>query len=237
MHTADRRAFSHLEKALGAIEAVEAFALEFDTSELEQVDTSAYLMFPDGETLTDYLGERSYRRVYKHLLRQTGLDISYYRTYKPFWIIQAVDQLVLASEGELSLDEYLEREARAMGKKVLGIETLSEQLQVLSGLSLEWQMKMLVSLSRNVPQYRREMHHLAELYVRGDVRQLYRSGKKRLGPHRELMLYRRNRVMAGRINSIAGHQTLFAAVGAAHLSGKFGLIALLKAEGWRCRPV
>jgi uncharacterized protein YbaP (TraB family) len=43
--------------------------------------------------------------------------------------------------------------------------------------------------------------------------------------------------MAERILEIDASQPVFAAVGAAHLAGKYGVLALLKRQGYRVTPV
>jgi uncharacterized protein YbaP (TraB family) len=54
---------------------------------------------------------------------------------------------------------------------------------------------------------------------------------------RKLLLYERNTIMAERFAEIARQESLFCAVGAGHLSGKKGLLRLLKKEGFKVRPI
>jgi uncharacterized protein YbaP (TraB family) len=236
MHVSDERAFGQTESLLRAISLTDAFAAEFDSSEAQSVSTSDSLRLPHGITLESLLGKSHYPRIRAHLHRYTGLDIAAYNDFIPFMVIQAIHMGFLSSDRKMHLDEFLETEARIMGKRILGVESLEEQIQVLSKLPLDWQRKELVSLSRRIPAFRKQLNRLTEMYARGDVRQIYQSGRQRLGKLREIMLFQRNRIMASRIHHMAMEQTLFAAVGAAHLSGKEGLLALLKAKGWKCRP-
>ena len=236
MHVSDERAFGYLDKVMGAISATEAFAAEFDTAEMHQTDTSAAWQLPNGVTLEDILGVRHFPRVRRHILRYAGLDIAAYNPYIPFIVIQAIHERFLSAERGQSLDEFLETEARGLGKRILGIESLEEQLEVLAQLPIDWQRQQLISLSRRLPGIRDQMNRLADMYARGDIRQIYQSGRQRLGKYRAVMLFQRNRKMAERIHNMAQEQALFAAVGAAHLAGKEGVLALLKARGWRCSP-
>lgn len=56
-------------------------------------------------------------------------------------------------------------------------------------------------------------------------------------PYLEAMLYKRNVIMTHSIDSIAKKGSLFAAIGAAHLPGKKGVIELLRVRGYTVKPV
>jgi hypothetical protein len=54
----------------------------------------------------------------------------------------------------------------------------------------------------------------------------------------EQLLGKRNRAMANRIGGfLDGQQTYFVLVGAAHLTGSDGIVALLEAQGYRVRRI
>ena len=54
---------------------------------------------------------------------------------------------------------------------------------------------------------------------------------------RSLLIYERNERMAARFAELAFEKTTFAAVGAAHLDGKKGLLRLLKMGGFSVKHV
>lgn len=56
-------------------------------------------------------------------------------------------------------------------------------------------------------------------------------------PYLDAMLYKRNVIMTHSIDSIAKKGSLFAAIGAAHLPGKKGVIELLRQKGYTVKPV
>jgi hypothetical protein len=53
----------------------------------------------------------------------------------------------------------------------------------------------------------------------------------------DLLLYNRNRKWAKALDSLLPAKSLLIAVGAGHLPGKKGVIALLKKEGFTVEPV
>ncbi|HRF42047.1 MAG TPA: TraB/GumN family protein, partial [Saprospiraceae bacterium] len=155
----------------------------------------------------------------------------------PFALSNMIDSGLLSAQQNMPLDEYLWQYAKQAGKTMYGIETLEDQLGVLGSIDLAHQAHGLLQLARNLPGHRKQLNRLADLYVQGNVSQLYRASRKSLGKYRKTMLFDRNHKMALRFDEIAKTTTLLAAVGAAHLWGGYGLIRLLKAKGWKCKPV
>jgi uncharacterized protein YbaP (TraB family) len=51
------------------------------------------------------------------------------------------------------------------------------------------------------------------------------------------MLYRRNKNMVNRFVQLSANMSLFAAVGAAHLAGKNGMLHLLTDKGYQITPI
>jgi len=95
----------------------------------------------------------------------------------------------------------------------------------------------LSDISKNISGFSKEHHKMTTLYEQQDIHQMYRSTKKSIGGARKILLYNRNAIMAERIERMAREQTIFSAVGAAHLAGKKGVIKLLKNAGLKVKPV
>lgn len=237
MHVRDSRAFAGLPSVYAAIGQCEAFAAEFNLDEAPQEDISLALQLPEGQTLRSLIGDRKYEKLLRVFMRSLGLPLDAFSGMLPFALSNMIDSGLLPAQQNMPLDEHLWQFARQAGKNMHGIETLEDQLDVLESLDLEHQAHGLLQLARNLPGHRRQLHRMADLYAQGNVRQLYRSSRKSLGKYRKIMLFDRNHKMAERFDEIATGTTLFAAVGAAHLWGGYGLIRLLKAKGWKCKPV
>lgn len=237
MHVRDSRAFAGLPPVYDAIGQCDAFAAEFNLDEASQQDVSLALQLPDGQTLRTLLGDRNYDKLRRVFRRSVGIPLDAFSGMLPFALSNLIDSGLLPAQQHAPLDEHLWQYAKQAGKTMYGIETLEDQLGVLDSLDLAHQTHGLLQLARNLPGHRRQLNRLAELYVQGNVRQLYRSSRKSLGKYRKTMLFDRNSNMAHRFDEIAKETTLFAAVGAAHLWGGYGLVRLLKAKGWKCQPV
>jgi uncharacterized protein len=237
MHVRDGRAFADLEPVYAAIDACDAFAVEFNLAEAEGEDIASLLQLPEGQTLEQLAGARQYDRLQRTLRKSLGLDIRQAPNILPFALMNMADSALFATDNPVALDEHLWQFAKRGSKQLHGLETLQEQIEVLQKIPLQYQLRAVLQLGRNMPAHRRQMRRMTDLYVQGNIRQLYQSARKTLGPFRKPMLFDRNRIMAQRFHRLAGQTTLFAAVGAAHLAGAYGLLRLLKQNGWRVRAV
>jgi uncharacterized protein YbaP (TraB family) len=135
------------------------------------------------------------------------------------------------------LDYTLWTYAKEQGKITVGVETFQEQMDILAHIPLDNQIKQLKEIAKQPAAFRRQIMKAAELYEQEDIRQLYKLVKKSSGELRKLMIYDRNVIMAKRIARMVAENTGCFAVGAGHLAGQNGIIKLLKAEGFKMKPL
>ncbi len=237
MHVRDDRAFMSIAPAYTAIESCEAFATEFLLDEANPAGISGLMHIPGGQTLKNLIGPKAHARLHHALQRYTGQDIDMMPTLSPFVWMNLIDTALFATDHALALDEHLWQYAQSRDKQMYGLETLEMQMELLGQIPLSQQCRALMSLARNIPRHREQLNHLAALYTEGNIQQLYQSSRKSLGPLRQLLLFNRNRHMAQRFDELAQQNTLFAAVGAAHLGGGKGMLRAMKQLGWRIFPV
>ena len=74
-----------------------------------------------------------------------------------------------------------------------------------------------------------------DLYLKGRIHKLYQLSKSSMQELRKKVIYERNRNMASVIDHLDSTKQNFITAGAGHLSGKYGLIALLKKSGWKLK--
>ena len=142
------------------------------------------------------------------------------------------------------LDGYFQQEALAQGKKVGGFETLEFQMDVLYGAPLEDQIKALMCLVENFQETVDMSELVAAAYFGQSLEDLEdltaeeSDGACGSSPEEEdKLIYNRNANWAKAMPKImAAGPTLFA-VGAAHLCGDKGVLALLKEQGYTVEPV
>lgn len=119
--------------------------------------------------------------------------------------------------------------------KVVGLETIEEQFRIFDQLSGNEQQALLESMVRQADEM--EPNALSDAWKNGDVEQLSAlmdMGFEENSALRAAMLGRRNQRWIGPIiNQIQSGKQPFVAVGAGHMGGSDGLIALLEGRGYR----
>ncbi|MEK6424590.1 MAG: TraB/GumN family protein, partial [Burkholderia gladioli] len=131
------------------------------------------------------------------------------------------------------------------GARVVGLETLAEQMRAFTGLTLAEQREMLAQdITQTPAQNADDIKALHRLWRIGDadaVSAWANAKTERLAHSRPLaaaidnkIVYERNRRFTARAIALAGpNRPLFVAIGALHLGGPKGVIELLKRQGFR----
>ncbi|MCW5922123.1 MAG: TraB/GumN family protein [Saprospiraceae bacterium] len=237
MHVRDLRAFGWLETAKRHIDACETFATEFDFSDADETALAEALRLPNGATLDTLLKPSVWKNLDFYCRKKLGCTAEIMRSQHPMAVMTALSTAFLTDESAHSLDEALWHHARAVGKKTTGVETFADQLETLRKIPLEQHLKSLTWLLKNYGRQKRRLKKMMGWYASGDIRQLYQAAKKDAKGMRRVLLYERNKLMAGRFAEIAREHTLFCAVGAGHLAGGKGMLRLLKKAGFKVKPV
>lgn len=237
MHTRDGAAYRLTQHLYPLIEQVDAFALEFDLNERKTVPNSRQFLLPDGKTLSDFLRPEQFQKLERILRKTTGIELTSVEYFQPFLIQSLVSEALLRQDELTSLDEHLFNYAQKHEVPTIGIESYASQLAVLDQMSVEEQLKNLLEIGRNIRSYRRNLIDLRERYVRQDIHGLYRKTRRSSGNGRRLLLYDRNRRMADRITELANEKSVFVAIGAAHLAGRFGVLRYLKQANFTLTPL
>jgi len=131
------------------------------------------------------------------------------------------------------LDHDLWQFANENGKEMSGVESFDDQVNILSQIPIEHQVKSFKSTVKNVSAFKHKLKSLNLMYANDQADQLYKSSKKSMGKLRKLMIYDRNKHMVERILELSSEKTTFFAIGAAHFPGGKGILALLKKEGYK----
>ena len=237
MHIQNQKAFGFKDIVYEKIKACEHFANEFNLEDTDAIAMQAALALPSGKTLHDYISPKKFAKIQSILKKTFGVDIALFIHHTPMLIINLLTNKILSEDHQLALDLHLLAYAQAEGKHITGIETFQEQLDILQKIPLKYQVKSLIDTASNVKKYRQKLLYLASLYQTADIQKIFKATKKNTGQLRKMMIYRRNYIMAERIALLVQKQSLFAAIGAAHLGGQKGVLRLLKRKGFSIKAV
>jgi uncharacterized protein YbaP (TraB family) len=241
VHSRDSRAYGQVPQWLGIIRSVDAVAGELDLTATmaPSMDLAKAMMMPDGMKLADFYSKRKLKRVQEAVENELGPMAMMAGSIKPFFLMAMLSETTMRGDSSMVLDQYLQVKAEEMGKDVLGIETVQEQLDAVNDLPLEEQANMLYELVEH-DFYRADMDRMMDAYAAQDLGRLTKIAS--LGGLSDKfsarLLTDRNQVMAQRVDSLVqdGRTFLFA-LGAAHLPGEEGVLARLRSMGYAVEPV
>jgi uncharacterized protein YbaP (TraB family) len=146
----------------------------------------------------------------------------------------------LGMDAENGIDLYFLKKAAETSKKVLELESVDFQIDLLSGFSPELQVQFLRQTLEDRTTLEAEMEAMLGAWKTGDAAAMERviMENRRSNPELEEVFVRimddRNVTMTQRIREyLRGESDCFVVVGAGHLVGDKGILQLLKNEGFR----
>ncbi len=241
VHSRDARAFGQVPKLLEVIRGVDGVAGELDltSTTAASMDLAMAMMMPPGTTLADLYSKRKLQRVQDAVSEHLGPMAMLGERIKPFFLMGLLSESVMRADSAMVLDQYLQVKAKEMGKEVLGVETMQEQLAAVNDLPLQQQANMLYQLVQN-NLYLGDMDGMMEAYSAQDLDRLTKIASLGGLPDgfNARLLTDRNKVMAERADSLMQEgRTLLFALGAGHLPGVDGVLARLRRMGYAVEPV
>ncbi|HSO48240.1 MAG TPA: TraB/GumN family protein [Rhizobiaceae bacterium] len=161
-------------------------------------------------------------------------------------IARPMCELRAASTGEPVLDELIARTAQKAGIEVAGLESVSEQFKAVASIAQEFHVNALADLvelgavSDDVTETTKLLYLKGEIglvlpLVRVFSPKAYEG--KGYAEFQDLLVRKRNAVMVERATPFLEKGNVFMAVGALHLPGKEGIVALLQNAGFAVEHV
>ena len=234
IHVDDSRVTDFPPVLLNALEQSEVFMMET----LPPSDPTLYFL-PE-HNLREALSEAEWDKV-KQLADQRAMQDDVVVRLKP-WLLAMMLGLP-ANQGPYTQDIRLYAKAQELGKEVDGLESARAHFTLLDSLSRQEQLTILRSvLSRSEEEKERDFEGLLSAYLKGDAAVIAKVDEDVTGSTLPPELWRKMRVklldernasMAVQIADKASRKPLFVAVGAAHLAGEDGIIALLRKAGYK----
>lgn len=196
-----------------------------------------FFYFENGKGLKDFVGEKKYNKLLFKFGKYFMINLDLFSRFKPLIIQNMILESSVSKTNQLALDFELKNFAQNMGLTIGGVETIQEQEQIFSKIPLDIQLKMLVSMTKNIKKTRKSFSRMIDQYKEASLEGLYKTTKRSLGGLRKIMLFDRNKVMADRIALQMKSGNIFFAIGAAHLGGSKGVLNLLSKKGIKVRPI
>ena len=228
-----------------ALDNSKRITFEIDMKELTNLRTQFSLMskafMPGGKTIKDLLSPEDYTFV-KSKMSEKGLPGSMMERMKPLFLstLFSGDEGSSAGTGAMtSVEMELYKSTRHRKLETAGLETTSYQMSIFDSIPYEAQAKMLVDGLR-APETDTtggsQLDMLLKMYKDQDINAMQAMISDEgagMAAYEEILLKKRNRNWIAPMGRMMREKPTIFAVGAGHLGGPGGVVALLRKEGFR----
>jgi len=225
-----------------AFEDSEKLVLELDFGALDPVGSQKVMLekglYRDGRTLQGSLSKETYALAQK-AMRESGMDIQALNEFEPWAVALTVMSLRLQKLGydpNHGIDKHFFNKAKTAGREVLGLETFEFQLDLLDKLPADTQELLLLQTLSDLEVIEEELDRIIRSWASGDTEML---ASLLLGSFKEYpvvyqsLILDRNKSWLPRIEQfLTQDKNFIVVVGAGHLVGEEGVIALLREKGY-----
>ena len=242
IHLLPQSDFEITDAVLNAFNETEQVVFELDMDDPNlQTTTMKYMMMEEGESLADYLTPRQYKSLDSLMKEQGGMGLQFFEKMKPI-VLSTFLTVGLFGEEIASFEQSLTKMAKDAEKEIIGLESVEEQMQAISDIPIEDQVRDLMVFVSHQDSIKKIYSEMIRLYKKPDVDSLvviidsyyedYESLKLMEG-----LLFNRNENWKTRIPKLCKEKPTLVAVGAGHLGGDKGIIKLLQEEGYTLTPI
>lgn len=236
--------------AQDAFAKAEKVYFEINTETMFDMTTQFSLLMKsfmdDGVRLKDLVSAEDYNLVEAHF-KEMGLPLAFLDRLKPMILSVFASQGAQGGGGiDMSTTKSYEMELTEMAKKskkpIDGLETIQYQMSMFDSIPYEAQADMLIgSIKGESGEDDNEFGKMVELYKNQDLLGLQDmiTGNEDdiMTKYEKVLIVNRNRNWIAPMKESMSERPTFFAVGAGHLAGKEGVIALLREEGYEVVPL
>ncbi len=242
MHSEDPRVLDFPVAFLAQLTSCPVFAMELvpDAETLSQINE--LMRYRDADTLARILGPERYDRTMQALVAyHVPPDM---KARMKAWAVMMTLSVPVPETG-FFMDFSLSIRAAGAGASVKGLETLEQQVSFLENMPIAYQLALLDQALSEYQQVEELNQRMLDIYLSGDLAGLQRISDEQfaqLDPEvRDYFLRggisERNEHMVTKLLTMLQEDRVFVAVGALHLPGPDGLLALLSRQGYTLEPL
>ena len=242
MHTAGTEVIDSLAGLDGALECATVVYGEVDASDMKLSPAAmACAIAPSDSTLQRLLSPAALDSVCRYV-STFGVDgartLEALGKMKPAMLDAFLEVRRAGASTDMAMDIALQHHATAMGKDVRALETAEQQVRMLMGTPVAEQLEALMESVRAPEAAQAASDSLVAAYRCQDLEAIGRLLVREMkGAYAERMVYARNRAWAAVLVPEMRCRSVLVTVGAGHLVGPEGLLAMLRSAGFDVSPV
>lgn len=253
IHIIDKAKFELREEVKSSLSASKKVTFEIDMEKMSDFSTLFPLLMKmymkNDTTLRDLLTKEEYDVVKKHF-DKIGLPLAFLERIKPMFLSMMVAEDMQSvqpadDEGEDGIVSY-EMELMKLAKEqqidIDGLETIEYQMSIFDEIPYTAQAKMLLESVQSSGEGIKaddEFDKMMELYINQDIQGMQNivDGDALGQEFGDIILLNRNQNWIPIMSRMMATEPVFFAVGAGHLGGEKGVIALLRQAGYTVEAV
>jgi uncharacterized protein YbaP (TraB family) len=208
------------------------------------------IVYTGGKSLSTELSVEDYKKV-EQIVAKSGMPSALAGVLRP-WL---VSMLIATSDcerqqlkaGATVLDLQVAAEAKKDGLEVKGLETVEDQLAALAAVPEDQQLALLKLGLKYLDRSDDQMETLIQMYLKREIGaampfQVALAAEAGIPASafygfKQMLLINRNAKMRDGAVPLIDKGNAFIAVGALHLSGAKGLVALFRERGYKVTPI
>ena len=241
IHSEDPRVLDCSDEFLAMLRENRLFAMEMVPDLPTLARLTEYMQLPAGQNLEAAIGSERFS-ILVEALSGYGVPVGFIRQMKPW-----AAMMTLSTPPPVTgfyMDLSLSLRASGSGLKVVGLETLEEQLSFLEHMPVDMQLILLDQAIAEFGHVNDAHDQMVDAYLANDLvalkaltdQQLEEVGQEAKDYFMQTGIVERNQRMVKTLLSYLDDNTVFAAVGALHLYGGNGLLSLLREHGFELEP-
>ncbi len=228
------------------IDKIDVVAVEVDlstvTKEMQQQEMVRLGMLPQGTNLTDLISLDVANQINEYF-QSFDMNINQYQRLKPWMVAIVMVQMSYQKQGlvaEYGIDQQIIDYAKSQNKKVIQLETFSQQLNLFNRLfdnsqNISYDDMLIDTLDElknmsDLPSVMLNAWLTADMKVFEDIYQKTLKATKYDNELEKILLIERNQAWAKVLNPLFEEQSVVVATGTLHYVGKTGLPKLLNAS-------
>lgn len=242
IHSEDPRVLDFSEDFLQKLNSTTMFAMEMVPDLPTLARLTEYMHLPPGETLESVIGKERFAAL-NTAMSVYSVPPEFVSRMKPW-----AAMMTLSTPPPVTgffMDLSLSLRASGSGLKVVGLETLEQQLSFLQDMPMAMQLDLLDQAIAESGRVREAHDQMVAVYLENDLVQLESLSNEEfevVGLEAQTYFFeagivkRNQRMMASLLPQLEKH-SVFVAVGALHLIGEEGLLNLLRRNGYILTPL
>lgn len=201
------------------------------------------VMMDNGTTLKDLVNDEDYTLINNHF-KDLGLPMFMLEKIKPMFLsVMASSDMTGGGfqNGDIkSYEMEFMNMAKSSEKEMDGLETIEFQMSVFDSIPYKDQANMLVDAIKSGGEEDDTFKEMVEMYKKQDIlamQTMFAEDTEGVAKFEDIFLKNRNENWIPIMEKMSAAQATFFAVGAGHLGGENGVVALMRQAGYEMTPI